>query len=171
MSAPGQPIPCSGCGGLFPDVEGTAHPYIGASAGCWAIRGEIAAREYGEFRSMPVLQLSVDTYAVQHPGVPGRREIQSVAVHLMGLCLALERGAGPHHIVRVLRQAKTIVPRGSWLEPPVPNGRLTVLEVRGAADPAEHARRVATWAQSVWDAWAPHHETVRGWVERAQPAR
>ena len=46
-------------------------------------------RELGELRNPDIHRLSVDTYAVQHPGVPERRSIQSVAVHLMCLCLVL----------------------------------------------------------------------------------
>jgi hypothetical protein len=43
---------------------------------------------------------------------------------------------------------------------------LTVADVRGAADPGEHAAAVEAWARDVWAAWAPHHGAVRGWVER-----
>jgi hypothetical protein len=39
--------------------------------------------------------LTVDTYAVQHPGVPERRTSQSLALHLITLCLVIERGADP----------------------------------------------------------------------------
>ena len=31
----------------------------------------------------------------------------------------------------------------------------------------EHAASVEAWARDVWGAWAAHHETVRGWLDRA----
>ena len=74
--------PCAGCGALVPVTDGPTHPYIGASPGCWAIYGEVLAREYGEYAYPPVHRLTVDAYAAQHPGVPSRRSIQSVAIHL-----------------------------------------------------------------------------------------
>jgi hypothetical protein len=32
-----------------------------------------------------------------------------------------------------------------------------------------HAASVEAWARDVWEAWRPHHETVRGWLDRAAP--
>jgi len=53
----------------------------------------VLAREYSEPAYFGVHQLTVDTYAVQHPGVAERRSIQSVALHLITLSLMVERGA------------------------------------------------------------------------------
>ena len=83
---------CPDCGALTPDVDGPTHPYVGASVGCWAMYGEVLAKEYGEYRYPSVHRLTVDAYSVQHPGTPSRRSIQSVAVHLVSLYLVLERG-------------------------------------------------------------------------------
>jgi hypothetical protein len=44
-------------------------------------------------------------------------------------------------------------------------GRLTVLHVLQAKTPREHERLVFAWAADVWEAWAAHHRTVRGWIE------
>ena len=79
-------VRCPGCGALVPDVPGLPHPYIGASAGCWEIFGQILAKEYGDY-GYPITthQLTVDAYAVQHPGQPERRSIQSVNSHLISL--------------------------------------------------------------------------------------
>jgi uncharacterized protein DUF5946 len=54
------------------------HPYIGAAAACWALFGELSARRSEEPAS--IARLATDTYAVQHPGVPERRAIQSVGL-------------------------------------------------------------------------------------------
>jgi hypothetical protein len=125
----------------------------------------VLAREYGDPAYFRVHQLTVDTYAVQHPGPRERRTIQSLGLHLISLCLVVERGgdptAGPRLHQRLAGRASF-----DWLEPPEPRGRLTVADVRHAGDPGEHADAVEAWARDVWAAWAPHHETVRGWVER-----
>jgi hypothetical protein len=105
----------------------------------------------------------VDTYAVQHPGVPERRSIQSVAVHLVSLCAVLERGwpPGPDLLRRALRR-----PAGSrWLDHEQPIGANTVADVVTAEDPVERARRAWGWARDVWGAWEPHHPVIRAWVD------
>ena len=77
-------------------VDGPTHRYIGASAGCWALYGEVLAREYGDYALyVPVHRLTVDAYAAQHPGEASRRAVQSVAVHLIRLHFRLERDL-PH---------------------------------------------------------------------------
>jgi hypothetical protein len=148
---------------VLPDVEGPTHPYIGASAACWARYGELLAREFGELRGPAIHRLSVDAYAMQHPGQPERRSIRSVAVHLMGLCLVLERG---WKLEDATRRLGGLVERARphWLDPPVPNGSLTV-EHPLAGPPAEHADRVREWAEDVWLAWSPHHAQVNAWLD------
>src|SRR5687768_12382269 len=90
--SPPRRRPCAGCGALVPDSDGPTHAYIGASPGCWAVFGEVTAREYGDYRYASTHRFTVDVYAAQHPGPPERRSIQSVAVHLISLHLALEKG-------------------------------------------------------------------------------
>jgi hypothetical protein len=109
-------------------------------------------------------RLIADTYAVQHPGEPQRRAIQSVAVHLMGLCVLLERDSEARRPVPVPGGvARRLVLR--WLAPPVPNGSLTIADALGdAQDQSTRAAYVEAWARDVWDAWAVHHDTVRGWL-------
>jgi hypothetical protein len=150
-------------------VDGPTHAYIGASPACWARYGEILAREYEDPALFShVHQLTVDAYAVQHPGVPERRSIQSVALHLATLCLVFERGAdqsdGPRLHRRIIER-----PVWHWLEPPRPNGTLTVLDVLAATSSAQHEARVRAWAENVWRAWTPHHATVRSWLDQSPP--
>lgn len=156
---------CAGCGLRLPHrPDAPAHPYIGASAECWALYGELLAREYQHPDYFRVHQLSVDTYAVQHPGRPERRTIQSVGLHLTTLCLFVEGGADPSRgpLLHKRLAGRTDL---HWLEPPIPNGRLTVADVLPAPDANEHERAVRAWARDVWDAWSAHHQTVRGWIE------
>src|SRR5262245_56160380 len=134
-------VPCFGCGGLFPDITGPSHRYMEGSPGCWAVFGEILAREYSEFHNPECHRLTADTYPVQHPGKPSAQSIQSVGGHLAALHLSLERGYDAKKTMRVLRR---IVERSAqlvWLTPPTSPGWLTVLDVRGARDLAEHSQR------------------------------
>jgi hypothetical protein len=161
-----EEVVCGGCGATVPDVEETRrHTYSGSAPGCWLLYGEVLAREYGDFRFTPAHQLTVDAYAVQHPGVPERRSAQSVAIHLVGLCLSLERDRGPAELP-LLRQRlappKRVFP---WLAPPPSVGELTVVDVHDAETPEDHRAVVDRWARSAWDAWSPHHEKVRAWAD------
>jgi hypothetical protein len=160
-------VACVGCGALVPELDGPTHPYIGASPGCWAIHGELSARAYADRRRSPVHQLMVDAYAVQHPGKPERRAIQSVAVHLVGLCAQLERGISSEAARRLLVDA--LRHRGDfvWLEPPIPPAALTILHLREASDLEGFLSRAHDWAASVWQSRSPHHPAVRRWTDLA----
>ena len=69
---------CPGCGLALPArPDAPKHPYVGASAECWAVYGEVLAREYEDPAYFRVHQLTVDAYAVQHPGAPERRSISN----------------------------------------------------------------------------------------------
>ncbi|MFQ3684916.1 DUF5946 family protein [Roseiflexus sp.] len=158
-------IKCPGCGALVKAIHGEPHKYIGASVGCWEIYGEILAKEYGEYGyPETVHRLTVDTYAVQHPGKPSRQSIQSVNTHLISLYLVLERGlegtAATQAMTKVLQYANEFV----WLEPPVPNGQMTVLDVVRARDFSEHQELVHTWARDVWMAWSAYHHLMQKYV-------
>ena len=36
-------VPCPGCRGRFPHIDGPTHPHMDSSAGCWAASGEVLA--------------------------------------------------------------------------------------------------------------------------------
>ncbi|CAN5820879.1 hypothetical protein BH23ACT11_BH23ACT11_21050 [soil metagenome] len=156
--------PCPGCGALVPDVEGPVHRYLGASAGCWAIFGEVLKKEYGDYRYWPVHHLTVDAYAAQHPGTPSPQTIRSVAVHLIGLHLFLATGLLPTD--RAMKEKQRAANRKDyvWLDPPASLGEVTLVDVRQAETPTKHKEFVEKWAESVWKAWEPHHEIVRRWA-------
>ena len=135
---------CPGCGLVLAPGAGPTHPYIGASPSCWALYGEQLAREYERW-DPEEHRLSVDTYAVQHPGGDDRRARQSVAYHLTALCLA------------VLRRVTTAAAEFPRLEPPSPNGTITVRDVLDGTP-------VRAWAEDVWAAWAAHHQAARAWA-------
>ncbi|QIN80352.1 hypothetical protein GBA65_19570 [Rubrobacter marinus] len=161
--------PCPGCGALVPDMTGPVHRYIGASPGCWAAFGEVSGKEYGDFRYARVHGLTVDAYCAQHPGEPSPQAIRSVAVHLVGLSLQMERDLSPEELYAVHKRVSSLAKEGEmgvfWLDPPDLPGGPTILYVLGADGPEEHAERVREWARAVWEAWSPYHETVRRWAE------
>ena len=161
--------PCPGCGALVPEVEGPTHRYIGASSGCWAAFGEVSEKEYGDFRYARVHGLTVDAYCAQHPGEPSPQSVRSVAVHLVGLHLQMERDLRPEELYALHKRVSSVAKERReeiyWLDPPASLGERTLLYVLDASGPNEHAERVREWASSVWEAWSPHHETVRRWAE------
>ena len=160
-------IPCIGCGAWVADVDGPTFRYPdAASPGCWAVFGEILAREYGEYRYPDVHRLTVDVYAVQHPGRQTPQTIQSVNVHLIGLCLTLQRGVASARVTEWMGKAVgKFKGQFVWLDPPASLGPMTVLDVIKATNLADHEQRVWRWALSCWEAWSEHHAAIRRWVE------
>jgi Family of unknown function (DUF5946) len=152
-------VKCYGCGALVDDIEGQPHEYIGATQGCWNVYGQILAKEYGEY-SYPELthRLTVDTYAIQHPGRPSRKSIQSVNIHLISLCLIFKKGFDGRTATQKMSEVLANEPNFKWLEPPVPNGQLTVIDIVIAKEKAEHERKVNEWAKDVWGHWYLRHQ-------------
>lgn len=155
--------PCFSCGAVVPVTEGPTHDYMLSSPGCWAIYGEVLAREYQDASYAANHRLTVDAYAVQHPGRPTAAAAKrSVLLHLISLCVVLERGAPPAEATSLLQrlgESKRDVP---WLEPPDHLGDVTVVDVHETDVAEAHLTAVERWAQSAWRAWSPHHPHIRG---------
>lgn len=164
MDSPGKQTRCRGCRAVVPALEGPTDPYFGASPGCWAIYGEVLAREYGEYRFPPVHRMTLDSYALQHPGRPSRKAIHSISIHLTSLYFMIETGLDTEQATSAVRRLLRQLEAFHWLEPPSSFGHLTVLDVHETASLADHSRTVREWAGSVWEAWSPHHDTVRAWA-------
>jgi uncharacterized protein DUF5946 len=165
---------CPGCGLVLPVHAGPTHAYLGASPACLRLYGRATSLSWGQRDGLPLLRLVGDAYGAQHPGVRQIRSVQSVAVHLMGLCTVLERGAYAEPRIIPSRDSRPPAPTRldlHWLEPPRPIGTLTVRGPVEASGGQEHALLVEAWARDVWAAWEEHHATVRDWVDRAAPAR
>jgi hypothetical protein len=160
---------CIGCGGDVPDTEGPTHAYMQASPGCWQVFGELGVRRVAGAPGSATFQ--VDAYAVQHPGGAehDRRQRQSVAVHLIALCLLHEAALLPADAIPVRRHAlEVVLPRfglADWpyLAPPAPYPSVTVVDVHDATD-AKYAAVLERWLHEAWQAWADHHATVRAWA-------
>lgn len=162
---------CPGCGLLLAPHDGPTHPYIGASSACWALFGGVLAREYEDAAELGAAhRLTVDTYAIQHPGEPGRRSTRSVCLHLVSLQLALEAHVPPDRLTRVLAIAGARLHDLRWLDPPERRGERTVADLATAQSATEHVELAWVWARDVWDAWHEHHPTVRDWAARIMPS-
>jgi Family of unknown function (DUF5946) len=156
---------CPGCGLALQPFDGPTHPYIGASPSCWALYGEILAREFSDVRRGRIHGTTVDAYAVQHPGVPERRSIRSVGLHLVRLCLVLERNVDQTKGTKLMARLARGHHDFEWLDPPKPNGTVTVKDVASVAEPEKHVQVILQWAADVWASWAPHHDRVRQWLQ------
>lgn len=164
MSGLDQQERCIGCGAIVPVEDGPPHRYLESAPACWRLFGEVLAREYEDPTYWKVHQLTVDAYAVQHPGRASAQTIQSAAIHLVRLCLQLERGVTQEELLRATRALAKSKGQLTWLSPPESRGALTILDVHAAADAVEHASKVRAWAAESWSAWEQHHDQVRQWA-------
>ena len=154
---------CFGCGALVPEQTGPVHAYMLAAPGCWALYGSLQPWK-GTLTGggkLNAAQRAVDSYAAQHATNPGRRNRQSVAVHLMSLCASIEQGvSGAQLRYRI----------GDWthreyplLEPRPAAYPVTVRDVVQAGERSRPAV-IDDWAISTWAAWSSHHATLRDWL-------
>jgi hypothetical protein len=156
---------CPGCGSRLPAVEGPVHAYMTASPACWAAFNAVMAREYSDPALMAVHRLSVDAWAVQHPGDGSRRAIQSVGLHLARLMVQIDQGlAGEaaHDAMLGFAARKGDLPE----LPPRGDYTLTVADVVEAETPDAHRAAVRRWANAVWADWSDQHEFIRGWARQ-----
>jgi hypothetical protein len=156
---------------MFHASQGAVHRYMESSPGCWAAFGEVLAREYSDMAYARAHRLTVDSYAVQHPGRPSPQSIQSVSLHLISLCLVLEHHVSIQRATEVLQESAQYKRSFVWLDPPPVRGEVTVADVNVAENAARHVELVWTWAKSVWAAWAPHHDAIEAWLQRFDQLR
>lgn len=164
--------PCFSCGALVPGSDGPTHPYIESSPGCWNVYGQVLAQEYlPGYRDPDIHQIIVDAYACQHPGKPGRRAVQSVNSHLIGLYLVFEKGLAGRQATAAIKRVvedTQLVAGFAWLDPPSLDGTLTVSNVVTAASATERCQLVRAWGAAVWHAWKVKHvQTVAANAQRA----
>lgn len=152
VSAGSEKQRCFACGGMFAAAQGPTHEYMLSTPGCWAAYGMLLAREYEN----PVLfgaahRLTVDAYALQHPGeASDRRAVQSVWVHFAALYLALEEGAAHSTIPPIMSKlaGRTFPP----LDPPRDAFAVTLSDV--LAEPqSEHVAATRRWAECAYESW------------------
>ncbi len=158
---------CPGCGSRYAPHPTDATHAFGASPACWAAFGELLAREFHDPAYGRLHRHTVDVYAVQHPGDDDRRQRQSVAIHLIGLCHWLEHGLDAQRVIAATQALlKDGRPDWPWLAPPTAY-EMTVRDVLTAESGEEHERLVRAWAARTWEAWSAHHDVVRRWAAHA----
>ncbi|HSJ29216.1 MAG TPA: DUF5946 family protein [Acidimicrobiia bacterium] len=150
---------CPGCGLEGGPADGPTHPYMLSSPRCWQLYTELLA-------TAPMGQKGIDAYAVQHPGVPERRAIQSVGAHLVSLCAAFEHDWPPAGATDLVKRAVEASPGWVWLDSSPPVGTITVDDVIAEPDLPSRLAAVDSWARDVWAAYSDHHATVRSWLEQ-----
>ena len=163
MTAPRESI-CPGCGLRMPVSDRAAYKgYYNASPECWVLCTEVLGSEFGNAVLFgQVHQLTVDTYAVQHPG--GKHPDKSIATHLAGLHLVLDRGIRPSNVSKLLQRLAEAVKTWPHFPPPNDLGPLTVCDVALTESVEAHIKTVEEWAGMVWNAWSQHHGEVAGLV-------
>lgn len=154
-------IKCFSCGALVADIVGPTHEYMLSAPGCWRIYGEILAKEYSLGNYDQIMhRVTVDTYAVQHPGLPERRAINSVNFHLIRLFLIFEKNLEASRANSVMKQISEddeLHNDFKWLDPPSFENTLTVVDVIKAEDMDSHKKIVKEWGLSVWKVWEEKH--------------
>ncbi len=143
--------PCSQCAAEIRDPYKT----------CKEMFEAILVKDYSELGYAAVHQLVVDCYVLQHPAGHSPR---SNAYHMMNLCGILEHGRSPGAGTKDGVKGKDQEAKYRAfpdLRAPADQGSLTVLDVVGASDLNEHKALVQKWAESVWQAWAVHHDWAR----------
>jgi Family of unknown function (DUF5946) len=154
-------VACVGCRGLVPAEDGPIHRYMTASPGCWRIYTELGAGSMPRTARSP---LTVDAYAVTHPGVPGPQSTPSVWVHLVTLCAVVEKAWAVEHAVRLRRVGADAFDRWPWLDRPASMGEITVVDVERAMEAGDADRAgelVEAWIDAAWGAWSTDHPAVR----------
>lgn len=134
-----------------------------SSPACWRVYGVLLAAEYGDAALMQTHRLSVDTYAVQHPGDRSRRAIQSVGLHLSRLMLQQENERPPEETNAVMLRFGAHKASLEWLEPPQ-SFSMTVADIEPLIGGPRHADAVRDWAAKTWTDWHAHHDYIRDWV-------
>jgi hypothetical protein len=155
-------VSCVGCGGLVPEVDGPVHRYMTASPGCWRAYTELLA---GGMPPSPAAGLTVDAYAVTHPGVPGPQSTPSVWTHLLTLCFVLERRWPVERASHLRRLSADAFAGWQWLAPPDSMGPVTAVDIDAAIRARDGTAAVdltRRWVDGAWAAWRPHHAAIRG---------
>jgi hypothetical protein len=164
--------PCPGCGLTLPERLAPPPPEHGASSACFSLYGRALEFESRRFAQPPAGRLLLDAYGAQHPVDGGRMARDNLAVHLIGLHLALIRhippDAMPSTLRRVLRGRRDF----PALDRPASFATHNVTAMFGPdgapiEDLDAHVDAARAWASSVWESWSDQHGLVARWVRES----
>jgi hypothetical protein len=147
-------IACTGCGRI---IEG-------GREGCRAAFDVLLGRDFSDPRFFAMHRLFVDTYSLQHPD-EFCVSAKSLAAHLVGLCLIVEKDVSP--ATGSQRLKRWLDGRRELEKPVLPKvrGDMTLADVETIDDPGEWAEALRRWAQSTWEAYRSLHPQARLWAE------
>jgi hypothetical protein len=149
---------CHSCGAETPlSNTGVTHAYLDASPGCWARYGEVLAREYSDPTYFSVHALTVDAYALQHPGEESSKTTNSLNLHLVSLYAYYRKHVELHELSNLKSRLANFKIQFQWLPPPKDLGAITVNEIWSANTAQQHRERVIEWGEMVLDSWREHH--------------
>lgn len=147
---------------------------------------DVLARESELYGYPPAHRLIIDAYAVQHPRSKEWQEklnikqrfvhasIQSIAIHLIALYVAIEKQIDLPSIAKVMDKIlKNMGERGETfqeLKPPKNLGSIKINDVKEAffarqCTLDEYSKLAWNWGQESWNAWKEHHDTVQKWYK------
>jgi len=151
---------CHSCGGEFEaEPGGVTHAYMLSTPGCWAGFGRVLAREYSD----PALfvashRLSVDAYALQHPGHREEaRAVQSVWLHATSLWLVMREGAEHAFATAALKALAGRTP----LSLPEVATSFAMTHADLLSHPiSAHEALTREWASAALDGWSDVHGDI-----------
>ncbi len=151
---------CQWCGLETPESDGPVHRYLGGTPGCWAHYGKLLAREYENYDYMVVHGLTVDAYALQHPGEKSLPATRSTYIHLASLFSYFELKRSISQLAGIKQAIATHKLSDEWLIPPTELDGINVDDVLTAQTAQQHRQSVEAWARYIFECWAPHHEKI-----------
>lgn len=151
---------CIWCGLKSEILHGNTHKYLESSPGCWASYGEILEREFSNLDYLVVHGLTVDAYALQHPGIKCPQTISSVNVHLASLYSYFQLGSSINKLSHVRKFIVKHKESFKWLEPPKDITAMNSTNILMATSATKHHELVHAWARYVFDQWHEHHSIV-----------
>jgi hypothetical protein len=149
---------CPGCGLTMPGGNTTAYDgYFNASNECWSLFTEVIEREFSNAVLFgQVHHLTVEAYAVQHPG--GAHPDKSIDIHLAGLYLMIERNVAPSAVAPYMQKLAERVRDWPHFDAPDSNAwTQTIFDVAMADD---HVAAVREWSAGVWEVWSAQRDLV-----------
>lgn len=152
---------CQSCGAKVPpSTTGATHNYLDASPGCWARFGEVLSREYSDVTYFSVHALTVDAYALQHPGQESPKTIQSINLHLASLYAYYKQHVALHELAQLKSTVAKQKNHFCWLEPPENLGTIAVNDVWKSETAQQHRESVIYWGEIVLNCWRSHYKYI-----------
>lgn len=153
---------CESCGAETSlSTTGLTHAYLGASSGCWARYGEVLAREYSDSHYFVVHPLTVDAYAVQHPGTENLKTINSINLHLASLYSYYHNYMELHELLRLKSHLSKHKHQFQWLHPSEDSGDMTINNIWATNTAEQHCKSVVQWGEIVFECWSEHHSYIK----------